>query len=359
MKNVLNGKIIEVKIWKVIFVMFLLFSIKASGATPKILIARNENWSHPVESVFKKYNIYLYKVHYSKDGTCPTFYAKFKYSPNTKESQLIDFPKVYNEILIANSNYPYALVDKENNIKINVGWKDKHKKTMVVDIDKAASHTTCKGNSHAHIDDTPDFDKFKISAKMKRNILTSSLKVSLRRKDGRKFVAYLYAEDEQSKPDKEYLRDGRIKKIISNFGHYYIYLYDINSDSFFPGRMEVFSDNFKNILNTTSVNFFSLSSVDKNKSDVLFISQPYGFENNHYEAYGFNENQSFLKKYMFITTENSKQFYGKIFKDIKTGELFAYDESKTKQKMYLVFSDTPGEIQVKLNPGTTKDSKKK
>ena len=78
------------------------------------------------------------------DGTCPTFYAKFEVSPDTRAPNAAEFHKVYFEALVANSYFPYAMVDKEDDIRINVGWKDKAKTTMIVEMDKSSSISTCK-----------------------------------------------------------------------------------------------------------------------------------------------------------------------------------------------------------------------
>jgi len=101
--------------------VLLLMLLNVADASGKILIERYENWSHPVLVVFKKYGITLYKVSYSADGTCPTFYAKFKYSPDVRAPGANDFHKVYFDTLMANSFYPYTLVDEEDDIRINVG----------------------------------------------------------------------------------------------------------------------------------------------------------------------------------------------------------------------------------------------
>lgn len=112
-------------------------------ANEKIMVERYENWSHPVLDIFKKYGISVYKVSFSKNGTCPTFYAKFKYSPDPRAPDEKSFHKVYFETLKANSFFPYALVDKEENMRINVGWEDKAKTIMKVEIRKANTRSLC------------------------------------------------------------------------------------------------------------------------------------------------------------------------------------------------------------------------
>ncbi|CEG56770.1 hypothetical protein [Legionella fallonii] len=129
---------------KAIILIMLFIVLDTSNAAKKILVERYENWNHPVLLVFKKYGISLYKVSYSKDGTCPTFYAKFKYSPDPRAPGEADFHKVYFDTLKANSFFPYALVDEEDDMRINVGWENKAKHIMNVDMSKAASPSTCK-----------------------------------------------------------------------------------------------------------------------------------------------------------------------------------------------------------------------
>lgn len=127
--------------------MFIVFDV--THAAEKILVERYENWSHLVMAIFKKYGISIYKVSYSKDGTCPTFYAKFKYSPDPRAPDAEAFHKVYFDTLKANSYFPYAFVDEEDDMRINVGWEDKERTIMEVGIGKAASISSCnngKGN---------------------------------------------------------------------------------------------------------------------------------------------------------------------------------------------------------------------
>ena len=116
----------------------------AEAAPKKILVERYENWSHPVLVIFKQYGISIYKISYSLDGKCPTFYAKFKYSPDPRAPDADSFHKVYFDVLKANSFFPYALVDEEDDMRINVGWENKTKKIMQVGIAKASSISSCE-----------------------------------------------------------------------------------------------------------------------------------------------------------------------------------------------------------------------
>lgn len=118
------------------------------GSSDKILVERYENWQHPVLEPFKKFGITPYKVSYSIDGTFPTFYANFKYSPDPRAPDAESFHKVYFEALKANSYFPYAIVDEKDGMRINVGWEDRVKKIMKVDLGKA----TPVGNAEANKD---------------------------------------------------------------------------------------------------------------------------------------------------------------------------------------------------------------
>jgi hypothetical protein len=124
------------------FVLMLLF-FNVADAAEKIIVERYENWRHPVLEVLKKYGITLNKVTYSVDGIYPTFYAKFKYSPDPRAPDADGFHKVYFEVLKANFYHPYALVDEEDDMRIDVGWEDKKGRIMKVGISKLNSVSSC------------------------------------------------------------------------------------------------------------------------------------------------------------------------------------------------------------------------
>lgn len=133
--------VIKTKI--IMYLFMILFLSNISEAAEKILIERYEHWNHPILAVFKKYGITLYKVSYSPDGKCPTFYGKFKYSPDTRDPMAKAFQKVYFEALKANSFFPYVLVDQEEDILINVSWEDRKRTIMVVDMQQTNSVSIC------------------------------------------------------------------------------------------------------------------------------------------------------------------------------------------------------------------------
>ena len=133
-----------IRIKKNCCLILLLTILNTTAASAnKILVERYENWTHPVLDVFKKYGLTLYKISYSKDGTCPTFYAKFKYSPDPRAPDPESFHRVYYETLKANSSFPFAFVDEEDDMRINVGWDNAKKRIMRVDIAKANTVSTC------------------------------------------------------------------------------------------------------------------------------------------------------------------------------------------------------------------------
>lgn len=177
--------------------------------------------------------------------------------------------------------------------------------------------------------------------------MNSPFKVSLHRGDGKKIIAYLYAEDEQSDPH-EYnsCLDGEEYKTIAKTGHYYIYLYDISSDAFFPNRTAVFYDSDGITMNTEGANFFVWSNTNKNKPDVIFISQFVACNGDQYEAYGFIKNR--LKKYTFSGKRKDDAFYGRIEQLKKyNGNLLAYSIYNEKiHQIKLSLSTVPGEIKL-------------
>lgn len=226
--------------------------------------------------------------------------------------------------------------------------------------------------NYAYAKENLDIEKFTINTQMKKQIMNSPFKASLRRGDGEKFIAYLYAENEESEPH-EYSScvDGELKKTILKKGYYYIYLYEINTDSFMPERISILKDFQKLDMNTQGADIFVLASNDINKSDVLIIGQFVSCSGNQYEAYGFFENNnSHLKQYTFVAKKKENSLFGRILKfnsdnkesvDFseqgevnysKNGELIGYSmttHNKIKQ-FALSLSNTLGEIQIKPLP---------
>ncbi|MFT4059337.1 MAG: hypothetical protein QM652_07295 [Legionella sp.] len=154
----------ENKIRNLCVFLLLVTILNVAHSATKILVSHYKNWSHPVLNVFNKYDLSLYKIRFSEDGICPTFYLNFKHSPVPYTQYIVDYQNVYSEILKANFGFPYALVDKEDNLKINVGWNDENKKVMDVNLARAASRSLCKG---AHPVDS-GFEKVTINSKLEK-----------------------------------------------------------------------------------------------------------------------------------------------------------------------------------------------
>lgn len=190
--------------------------------------------------------------------------------------------------------------------------------------------------------------KFVVSPQMKRLILKSPFKVSLRNNLGGKITAYLYAEDGKSTPfEYDSCIDNEEKKTIMQTGHYYLYLYDTNSDSFLPQRIAVFDDFDGMNMNVEGANFFSWLSTNKKQPDILLISQFIACNGDQYEAYGLINNQ--LKKYTFSGRKNSDAFYGKIDRSREyNGGWLAYSIYDDKiHQILLSHSKVSGEIKLK------------
>jgi len=197
-----------------------------------------------------------------------------------------------------------------------------------------------------------DIEKFNISKKMEKLIVGSPFKVFLKGNNGKNFIAYLYAEDEKSKAVERYsYASGKLEKSIIKSGYYYIYLYNLNSRSFFPYRTAVFSNfegnRIRMKMNSKGSAFFVLPAT-KNKADALLISQFGDSEGNFYEAYGFSQNQLYLQKYVFVGKEKNDSFYGKISKFKQTnGGVLAYSVyGHSINQFKLSLSNVPREVQL-------------
>ena len=262
--------------------------------------------NHPVLPVLKKHNISLYKISYSKDGTCPTFYVKFKYHPLSTENDKYS-KKVYAEILDANSSYPYAIVDTDYNFKVNVGFRNKAKTINVVSSSEVSTPSTCLDGSRS-----PDAEKFTVIAQMKRKILTSPYKASLRQEDGNRITAYLYAEDEKSVPyEYNACKTGIKLRVKAKGGHYYIYLYDELTDYFYPSRIPVFNGDKPTLMGIEGAHFVAIPGAKENKPDSLVVSQRDNCQESFYEAYNLWEDQVSLQKVTSFHNYSALEFYNR------------------------------------------------
>lgn len=207
--------------------------------------------------------------------------------------------------------------------------------------------------SASFAENTLNFESIVINASMKERIMRSSLKEVIQRHDGKKFVAYLYAEDESRKKREYYARfTGELTTTISKTGHYYIYLYDTRADSFLPYRTLIYSDDGETTFNVDGAELIVLAGSKEKKSDVLFISQFGGSYTNVYEAYGFSENGLYLKNYLFVGKEKHTQFTGLIGsgkKNYKLGAQIVHNGLPSYMlELSIYLSKTDGEITVQL-----------
>jgi hypothetical protein len=190
-------------------------------------------------------------------------------------------------------------------------------------------------------------EHFIVDAKLKEQILLSPFKLPLHRKDGKEFIAYLFAEDEISKPFLDIsCVDGEERKTIMKTGRYYLYLLDIATDKFFPFRTPVFKKFNRIDMNVEGANFLVFPHTNKNQSDALLISQFISCSGDQYEAYGFSENLQYLVPYIFTGKKREKAFFGQIDTSEPCGPCFlAYTRIDPMISQYsLSISNAPGEI---------------
>lgn len=245
--------------------------------------------SHPVLAVLKKHNITLKKISYSKDGSCPTFHVTFDIYPLSTEADEHS-EKVYSEILKANLSFPYAIVDEDNNFKVNVGFGDRDKTIKLIRSAPVSSPSTCLDGSSS-----PDAEKFTVIAKMKKEILASPFKVAYRM-NGKLTTAYLYAIDEKIIPYEYNACNSGIKtRVKAKTGHYYIYLYDELTDNFHPTRTRVFRGEKPSIMGIEGADFRLVKARNYEEKDAIVVSQRDNCQNNDFESYIFWGNTSLQK----------------------------------------------------------------
>ncbi|MDR3503257.1 MAG: hypothetical protein P4L79_11830 [Legionella sp.] len=295
------------------------------------------------------YDISLYEVHYSQNGKYPIFYVNFKNSMTPKTICSPYFYKIGTEILKANSFYPYEIIDKKDNLKIQIRWDHQSKKAVIGTVIGGGSVFTCKSQEHTVMANENRAQKFILTPKLEDRIWNPLQRVLVTRPDGPILEAFLSAENERMEPEEYVFCDGKKERIFSKTGNYYIYLYDATTGNYLSTRMPVFVGT-KVRMNIDKVGLFPLHNASKGKYDILFVSQP-GCGGKFYEAYGFSENGSVLKKYFFRTNKRQEVFFGTIDKNqILNKKLIVYGKYDTDkiQKLYLFLSKTPGEI--KLEP---------
>lgn len=189
-----------------------------------------------------------------------------------------------------------------------------------------------------------------ITPQMEEQILRSPFKAMLKTKDGNQFIAYLYAEDEKKERHRYNSRnssEGNERSWIIREGDYFIYLYNINNNSFLPYRTHILKEFKGLIFNSEGSRIVVLPGSQENQSDVLLISQFGTGAGDFYEAYGFLDNKPYLQNYMFLRKSKEIQFFGQIYEsETKTNsQIYAWDNSYGET--FLSISDKPGIILVK------------
>lgn len=322
------------RVCNIILALLLFFVEIKLAVAEKSLVEQDELDNLVVSEVFKDYDIPLYKVSYSKDGKCPTFYVQLKQALPEKNAQDNDIPKIYFEILRVNGYLPYALVDEQKDLKINVGWSNNTPKEIIITRVNARSSSSCLGTTQSS----------KFIDSIKQDVWVSSKNVSIERSDGDSFKAALFSGTEATKPE-DYIYCPQLKqKIATRKYPYHIYLYDHVAGSYWPDRLEVFKN-----LNVMLTDFSIMYRDPKGKGDLL-IAKGIACDGNHYEVYGFTDNHSFIKKFVFSDQGQHDEIYGYLNgnqKNQKRIAIYSYPELGKVKMFYLSPSVTPGEVELK------------
>jgi hypothetical protein len=123
---------------RAVFALVLGWAITLLGGQGFVLaddvtvITNVREWRHPVQEVFKKYKVTLYKVELHQNKTFPVFDVRLPYDPWLGHNDRF-FKPLYYDTLKANGFWSYAFVDRESGVKIVITW-DRKAKTMHEDI---------------------------------------------------------------------------------------------------------------------------------------------------------------------------------------------------------------------------------
>ena len=283
-------------------------------------------------STFDKEHVPVYKLTYSKNNLCRTFYIQLTevfFSGKTVQAQ--DLPPIYFRLLRDNTYLPFALVDEQQDIKINVGWSYTSPRELIITRGKASSESTCSG-----LEEATEFVR-----NMSKDIWNFSWKnINAVRADGELFEVYLFPAFRNSKLDYKPCKQKEEKMFIRTFP-YYLYSYDVIGDGIWPDRIEVFKD--KNIKLTN----FSELHLDSEKQRIIAVAEGITCAGTHYEAYGFTDNHSFIKQLVFSDGEAPNPSYGYLKGESKNpGKIKVYRNLKNNKKewFYLSPSRIPGEV---------------
>jgi hypothetical protein len=123
--------------WRAVALLLLGAVTHLGGQAPALadtvaVITDIQEWRHPVKDVFSKYKVTLDKVELYQNKTYPVFYVRLPYDPRLGHNDRF-FKPLYYDTLKANGFWSYALVDRDDGVKITITW-DKKTRTMNEDI---------------------------------------------------------------------------------------------------------------------------------------------------------------------------------------------------------------------------------
>lgn len=167
----------------------------------------------------------------------------------------------------------------------------------------------------------------------------------MRSKEGKKLIAYLYAQNEHLESvSRRVCGTEKIVHMNQTTGDYYLYLYDVSADNFFPTRTKVMTNYYSIDINRGEL--FTLKALDARGSDVLIFSQYPNCGEKFYEAYGLWDNLSSLSQYSFAGTF---QVEGKLQQELHEGRtrLIFIPSDEPDKRYELSISKVPGKLDLK------------
>jgi hypothetical protein len=114
--------------------VFLLFFPAANTGAQNVpekksqasIITDVSSWSHPAKAVFLRHKVKLTKVEVSTEKPSYTFHVTFPYDPQSSATASY-FNKLYAEISAAVGGSPYALLDEQDRLRIEVSQRTANK----------------------------------------------------------------------------------------------------------------------------------------------------------------------------------------------------------------------------------------